>query len=120
MLNPPNYKPWLNYGLVFPIKFANAHAIREAGRLIYNADHRVKTDMRIRMQERTHAYRHNLHQRLREAEEHKDEQEQEITQLRILEEYAAMVEGALNVESSPPFKYGGLALQEGLTHIQTS
>ena len=94
------------------------HAMREAGRLIDTADHRVKTDMRIRMQHKTHEYRHNLHTRLREAKEKKEEQER--AQWEVLEEYAAMVEGALNVESSPPFKYGGLALQEGLTHIQTS
>src|SRR5947209_18076074 len=36
-----------------PHQICQFHAIREAGRLIYNADHRVKTDMRIRMQERT-------------------------------------------------------------------
>jgi hypothetical protein len=105
---------------VFPIKFANFMPNASAGRLIYNADQRVKTAMRIRMQERTHAYRHNLHQRLREAEEQKDEKEQEITQLRILEEYAAMVEGALNLESHPPFQYGGLAMEEALTKIQAS
>ena len=31
-----------------PHQICQFHAIREAGRLIYNADHRVKTDMRIR------------------------------------------------------------------------
>ena len=103
-----------------PHQICQFHAIREAGRLIYTADHRVKTDMRIRMQERTHAYRHQLHKRLREAEEHKDQHEQASTQLHILEEYAAMVEGALNLESKPPFQYGGLAMQEALTKIQTS
>jgi hypothetical protein len=86
-----------------PHQICQFHAIREAGRLIYNADHRVKTDMRIRMQERTHAYRHDLHKRLREAEESKEEQEQGITQFQILEEYAATVEGALNLESQAPF-----------------
>ena len=96
------------------------HALREAGRLIYNADHRVKTDMRISMQQKTHEYRHNLHKRLREVEEQKEEKEQEIKQLHILEEYAAMVEAALNVESLAPFDYGGLTMQEVLTHIQTS
>jgi hypothetical protein len=103
-----------------PHQICHFHAIREAGRLIYNADHRVKTDMRISMQERTHAYRHQLHQHLREAEEHQDEHEQELTQMRILEEYAAMVEGALNLESHPPFQYGGLAMEEALTKIQAS
>ena len=76
--------------------------------------------MRISMQEKTHAYRHNLHTRLREAKPEQESNEQERAQLEVLEEYAAMVEGALNVESLPPFKYGGLAMQEGLTHIQTS
>ncbi len=103
-----------------PHQICQFHALREAGRLIYNADHRVKTDMRIRMQERTHAYRHDLHKRLREAEERKEEQEQEINQLQILEEYAATVEGALNLESQAPFQYGGLAMQEALTKIQAS
>ncbi len=103
-----------------PHQICQFHAIREAGRLIYNADHRVKTDMRIRMQEKTHEYRHNLHKRLREAEERQEEQEQEITQLQILEEYAAMVEGALNLESKAPFQYGGLATQEALIRIETS
>ncbi|TMD62623.1 MAG: hypothetical protein E6I91_15310 [Chloroflexi bacterium] len=103
-----------------PHQICQFHAIREAGRLIYNADHRVKTDMRISMQERTHAYRHDLHKRLREAEESKEEHEQEITQLQILEEYAAMVEGALNIDGLKPFGYAGLEMQEALTHIQTS
>src|SRR5437588_3240893 len=89
-------------------------------RLIYNADHRVKTDMRIRMQERTHAYRHDLHKRLREAQESQEENEQAITQLEILEEYAATVEGALNLESQAPFQYGGLAIQDALSKIETS
>jgi len=103
-----------------PHQICQFHAIREAGRLIYNADHRVKTDMRIRMQERTHTYRQDLHKRLREAEANQEEKEQEIQQLQILEEYAAMVEGALNRESQAPFQYGGLAMQEALIRIETS
>jgi len=103
-----------------PHQICHFHAIREAGRLIYNADHRVKTDMRIRMQEKTHAYRHNLHTRLREAEQGKEEQEPALKQLHILEEYAAMVEGALNLESQAPFQYAGLAMQEALSKIEAS
>lgn len=103
-----------------PHQICQFHALREAGRLIYNADHRVKTDMRMRMQERTHAYRHNLHTLLREAEEEKREKEQEIKQLQILEAYAAVVEGALNFESKAPFQYGGQAVQEALISIQMS
>jgi hypothetical protein len=103
-----------------PHQICQFHAIREAGRLIYNADHRVKTDMRIRMQQKTHEYRQNIHKRLKEAEEKREEKKQEIEQLHILEEYAAMVEGALNIDGLTPFQYGGLAMQEALTKIQTS
>ncbi len=68
-----------------PHQICQFHAIREAGRLIYNADHRVKTDMRIRMQQRTHEYRQNMHKRLKEAEEKREENQQEMEQLHILE-----------------------------------
>jgi len=37
-----------------PHQICQFHALREAGRLIYTADHRVKTAMRIRMQQKTH------------------------------------------------------------------
>jgi hypothetical protein len=76
--------------------------------------------MRIRMQQKTHEYRQNIHKRLKEAEEKREEKKQEIEQLHILEEYAAMVEGALNIDGLTPFQYGGLAMQEALTKIQTS
>jgi hypothetical protein len=103
-----------------PHQICQFHALREAGRLIYNADHRVKTDMRIRMQQKTHEYRQNLHTRLREAEEKKEGKEQESAQLHILEHYAAMVEGALNIDGRKPFGYAGLQMQEALNKIQTS
>src|SRR5205807_2635595 len=95
-----------------PHQICQFHALHEAGRLIYNADHRVKTDMRIRMQQKTHEYRQNLRKRLREAEEQKERKEQELKQLHILEDYAAMVEGALNIDGLKPFGYAGLEMQE--------
>jgi hypothetical protein len=103
-----------------PHQICQFHAIREAGRLIFVLDQRTKTEMRIRMQQKTHEYRQNLHKRVREAKEKQAGNEQEMAQLGVLEEYAAMVEGALNVESLAPFDYGGLAMHEALTHIQTS
>ena len=102
MLNPPNYKPWRSCGPTPPISSANAHAIREAGR-----------------KGRTQA-RHELHTRLREAEESKEEHEQDITQFQILEEYAATVEGALNIDGLKQFGYAGIEMQEALSKIQTS
>jgi hypothetical protein len=57
---------------------------------------------------------------MKEARTTKKAREEELAQLAVLEEYAAMVEAALNVESLAPFDYGGLTMQEVLTHIQTS
>lgn len=103
-----------------PHQICQFHAIREAGRLIYVADHRVRNETRIRMQQKTHEYRQDLHKRLKVAEERAEKHPSEIEQLQILEEYAATVEGALNLESVTPFQYGGLALQEAFSKIQTS
>ena len=38
----------------------------------------------------------------------------------VLDEYAATVEGTLNLDSTAPFAYAGLAMQEGLEQIQSS
>jgi hypothetical protein len=103
-----------------PHQICQFHALREAGRLIYVLDHRVKTEMRIRMQQKTHEYRQDLHKRMRQTKASKEVNEEEEAQLAVLEDYAAMVEGALNMESLPPFGYGGLAMQDGLTQIQSS
>ncbi|HEU5380353.1 MAG TPA: hypothetical protein VFV38_33425 [Ktedonobacteraceae bacterium] len=72
------------------------------------------------MQQKTHEYRQDLHKRLKRAEEHREENVAEIDQFQVLEEYAATLEGALNLESVTPFQYGGLAMQEALSKIQTS
>lgn len=65
-------------------------------------------------------YRQDLHKRLKAAEEHQEANASEVEQFQILEEYAATIEGALNLESITPFQYGGLAMQEALSNIQTS
>ncbi len=97
-----------------PHQICQFHALKEAGRLIYVLDHRIKTDMRIRMQQKTHEYRQDLSRRRQQA------QEEEASQLAILDEYAATVEGTLNLDSTAPFAYAGLAMQEGLEQIQSS
>src|SRR5437016_9060618 len=97
-----------------PHQICQFHAIKEAGRLIYVLDHRIKTDMRIRMQQKTHEYRQDLARRMPQA------QAEEATQLAILDGYAATVEGTLNLHSTAPFEYAGLAMEEGLQQIHSS
>lgn len=76
--------------------------------------------MRARITQKTHEYRQNLQKRLTEADGQEEKNEQEAEQLHILEEYAATVEGALQIDSKAPFQYGGLATQAALIHIQES
>lgn len=97
-----------------PHQICQFHATKEAGRLIYVLDHRIKTDMRIRMQQKTHEYRQDLWRRRQQA------QGEEAGQLALLDEYAATVEGTLNLDSRAPFEYAGLAMQEGLQQIHSS
>jgi hypothetical protein len=97
-----------------PHQICQFHAIKEAGRLVSVLDHRIKTDRRIRMQHKTHEYRQDLHRRMPLV------QGEEAAQLAVLEEYAATVEGALNLESTAPFAYGGLAMQDALSQIHSS
>lgn len=73
---------------------------------MYVLDHRIKTDIRIRMQQKTHEYRQDLHRRLPLAQGQ--------------EEYAATVEGALNLDSTAPFDYGGLVMQDALSQLHSS
>lgn len=103
-----------------PHQICQFHALRDAGRLIYQADTRVRNDLRARMKQKTHEYRQNLHKRLKEVDVQDEKKQDEIQQLQILEEYAATVEGALQIGSKAPFQYGGLATQEALTQIQES
>lgn len=103
-----------------PHQICQFHVIRDAGRLIYQADTRVRNDMRARLKQKTREYRQNLHKRLKEADAQEEKHEQEVVHLHILEEYAATVESALQIDSKAPFDYGGLATQEALLHIQHS
>jgi hypothetical protein len=103
-----------------PHQICQFHALRDAGRLIYNADHRVKTELRIRIQEKVHQFRQDLHKRLRNATAQPEHDAPEIAQFRLLETYAAIIEGTLNPEYHPPFAFGGLALQDALIQIQGS
>jgi hypothetical protein len=97
-----------------PHQICQFHAMKEAGRLIYILDHRIKTDVRIRMQQKTHEYRQDLSRRRQLT------QGEEASQLAILDEYAATTLGTLNLDSTAPFAYAGLAMEEGLQQIHGS
>lgn len=103
-----------------PHQICQFHAIREAGRLVYTLDQHTKIALRVRMQQKTHEFRQNIHKRIHQAEQQEEVNDQELHQFQILEEYAALVEGTLHSESRSPFQYGGLNMQEGLLALEAS
>ena len=103
-----------------PHQVCQFHALRDAGRLIFQADTRARNDLRGLLKERVRKYRQTLRDHLKKAEQQEPKDEQEVERLHVLDDYAATVECALQIDSKAPFEYGGLVTQEALTQIQQS
>jgi transposase len=103
-----------------PHQICQFHALRDAGRLIFQADTRVRNDLRGSMKEKTQKYRHNLLDQEEKLERQAPKDEQEVQRLHLLDEYAATVEVALQIGSKAPFEFGGLAIHDALIQIQQS
>ena len=103
-----------------PHQICQFHALRDAGRLVYQADTRARNAMRGSMKEKTQKYRQNLQTHIEYAETQEMPVEQEVERLHLLDDYAATIEGVLQIGSKAPFEYGGLATQEALIQIQQS
>lgn len=103
-----------------PHQVCQFHALGDAGRLIYQADIRARNEMRHDMKEKTQRYRRTVHGHLRQMEQQGSKDEQEMERLHILDEYAATVEGVLQIGSKAPFEYGGLATHEALIQLAES
>jgi hypothetical protein len=54
------------------------------------------------------------------ARRRQEAQGEEASQLGVLDEYAATIEATLNLDSTAPFAYAGLAMEEGLQQIHRS
>jgi hypothetical protein len=97
-----------------PHQICQFHALREASRPIYELDHTTRTEVRKHLQKKLSVFRVDLQRRLPQV------QEAEAQQLRVLEDYAAAVQTAVNVEGLAPFDYAGLRMDETLAHIEQS
>jgi hypothetical protein len=97
-----------------PHQICQFHALREASRPIYELDHASRTQVRKQLQKKLSAFRVDLQRRMQQA------QEAEGQQLGVLEQYAATVQTAVNVDGLAPFDYAGLRMDEALSQIQQS
>jgi hypothetical protein len=97
-----------------PHQICQFHALREASRPIYDLDHTTRTQVRKQLQKKVSAFRVDTQRRIQQA------QEAEGQQFQVLEEYAAAVQTAVNMDGLAPFDYAGLRMDEALTHIEQS
>ncbi|MBV9231089.1 MAG: hypothetical protein JOZ18_17395 [Chloroflexi bacterium] len=97
-----------------PHQICQFHALREASRPIYELDRTIRTQVRKQLQKKLSAFRIDAQQRLPQAPE------AERQQLRVLEDYAAAVQTAVNVEGLAPFEYAGVRMDEALSSIEQS
>jgi hypothetical protein len=97
-----------------PHQICQFHALCEASRPIYELDQTTRTQVRKQLQKKLSAFRVDTQRRIQQA------QGAEGQQLQVLEEYAAAVQTAVNVDGLAPFDYAGLRMDEALSHIAQS
>ena len=82
-----------------PHQVCQFHALRDAAKSAFEADKRVKTAMRKKLQPKIRAVRKPLKKQILTAKP------QEAEQLAVLDDYAAGILTALNTDGLEPFKY---------------
>jgi hypothetical protein len=96
-----------------PHQVCQFHALREAGRLMYERDRAVKVHLRKAVQERIRVVRRQLEREV-PADPHAAEQ------VRILAEYAAGIQALINRDGLQPFRFAALAMDEALGAVDQS
>ena len=97
-----------------PHQVCQFHALRDASKLAFEADKRVKTAMRKRLQPKVRAVRQQIKKRLPPASP------DEAQQLAVLEDYATGLLTALNTDGLQPFTYATVEASKILDEIEAS
>jgi hypothetical protein len=97
-----------------PHQICHFHALREAGRVLYERDRAIKVQMRTLLQSRLRTVRRQLDRRA-EATDHDD-----APYARILAEYAAGLQALINRDGLQPFRFGALAMEDALAEVEQS
>jgi hypothetical protein len=100
-----------------PHQLCHFHYLREASRLMYEADRAVKVALRKQIHQRTRDLRQQL---ATPPTRGQPADEAETAQLGVLADYALAVQTAANLDGTQPFNYGALAVDEALGTIATS
>jgi hypothetical protein len=106
-----------------PHQTCQFHYLREAGRVGFEADRKVRTALRKDLQNKLRESRRPIQRRIVELERQGSttlSETKEKAQLEILEDYALSLQTALNYDGSLPFDYPGVKAYEALEEIEKS
>ncbi len=100
-----------------PHQLCHFHYLREASRLMYEADRAVKVAVRKQIHQRTRDLRQQLEMPPASGP---PLAAGEAAQLGVLADYALAVQTAANLDGTQPFHYGGVAVDDALSAIAAS
>src|SRR6266704_2360289 len=97
-----------------PHQVCQFHALRDAAQPAFEADKKVKTAMRKRLQPKVREVRKQLKQQISTASP------KEAEQLTALDDYALGILTALNTDGIQPFKYAAVEAAQALDEVEAS
>jgi hypothetical protein len=97
-----------------PHQICHFHALREAGRLLYERDRALKVQMRSALQTRIRTVRQQVQRRVATAGP------DEVPYACILAEYAAGLQAIINRDGLQPFRFGAVAMDDALGEVEQS
>src|SRR6266516_4351323 len=97
-----------------PHQVGQFHALRDAAQPAFEADKKIKTAMRKQLQPKIRAVRKQLKKQTPQA------QPEEAAQLAVLDEYAAGMLTALNIDGLQPFSYATVEAAQALDDMEAS
>jgi hypothetical protein len=97
-----------------PHQICQFHALREAGRVLYERDRAIKVQLRTTLQTRIRKVRQQVDRHLLTAGP------DDASYARILADYAAGIQAIINRDGLQPFRFGAVAMDDTLGEIGQS
>jgi hypothetical protein len=97
-----------------PHQICHFHALREAGRLLYERDRAIKVQLRTTLQTRVRTIRRQLERQVQTA------RPDDAPHERILAEYATGIQAIINRDGLQPFRFGAVAMDDALGEVEQS
>ncbi|MBX0328417.1 transposase [Oscillochloris sp. ZM17-4] len=103
-----------------PHQVGQFHYLREASRLMFDVDRKVRKQIRKALQQDIRMVRRQLGAHTTTLDPTDTDDQRTATQIAILDDYALAAQTALNLDALQPFQYASPAVDDALGAIATS